>query len=54
MVFRFGKKDIDKKKSSEPAIPQNNRGHALTEDMEGFKDLRKPSPSYGVGVILSS
>lgn len=39
MAFRFGKKDIDMKKRSEPAKQQNNRGQALTEDMEGFKDL---------------
>lgn len=41
MAFRFGKKDkdIDKKKRSEPVKPQSHRGDALTEDMEGFKDL---------------
>jgi len=40
MAFPFwGKKDIDKKKKSEPAKQRNNRGDSLTEDMEGFKDL---------------
>ncbi len=40
MAFPFsGKKNIDKKKRSEPAKKRNHRGDALTEDMEGFKDL---------------
>lgn len=40
MAFLSGKpKDMDKKQRIEqPKIP-NQRGHALTEETEGFKDL---------------
>jgi hypothetical protein len=39
MAFRFGKKDIEKKSRVDQVKPRTSRGHALTEDTEGFQDL---------------
>lgn len=35
-------KEIGEKQHSEQPKAPNHRGHALTEDMEGFKDLFWP------------
>lgn len=32
-------KKLDKKQRTEQAQPYNKRGHALTEDLDGFQDL---------------